>query len=101
RAGSGGAGGAGMSVIGAALEVFKRERVPAEVMLEVTHRCNLPCTHCYLPDHEDHGELSFDEICGIFDQLREAGTLFLTLTGGEVLSRSDFLEIVDAAAERG
>jgi radical SAM protein with 4Fe4S-binding SPASM domain len=70
-------------------------------MLEVTHRCNLPCTHCYLPDHLDHGELSFDEICDIFDQLREAGTLFVTLTGGEVLARSDFLDIVDAAAARG
>jgi radical SAM protein with 4Fe4S-binding SPASM domain len=90
-----------MGVLGEVIESYKRAHRPAEVMLEVTHRCNLPCTHCYLPDHEDHGELSFDEICGIFDQLREAGTLFLTLTGGEVLSRSDFLEIVDAAAARG
>lgn len=75
--------------------------VPLEVLFEITHRCNLPCAHCYLPDHADHGELSFDEICGVLDQLVEAGTVFLTLTGGEVLSRRDALEIVDAAAARG
>ncbi len=76
-------------------------RVPLEVLFEVTHRCNLPCKHCYLPDHRDHGELSLDEIRALFDELAAAGTLFLTLTGGEVLSRRDFREIVDAAAARG
>jgi radical SAM protein with 4Fe4S-binding SPASM domain len=77
------------------------EKVPLEVLFEVTHRCNLPCKHCYLPDHLDHGELTFAEIEGLFDQLAAAGTLFLTLTGGEVLSRRDFCEIVEAAAARG
>jgi radical SAM protein with 4Fe4S-binding SPASM domain len=75
--------------------------IPLEVILEITHRCNLPCKHCYLPDHDDHGELSFDEICRLFDQLAEAGTLFLSLTGGEVCTRRDFLEIVDAGVARG
>src|SRR6185436_11771541 len=78
-----------------------RDHLPLEVLLEITHRCNLPCKHCYLPDHDDHGELTLDEIRGLFDQLAAAGTLFLTLTGGEVCSRTDFLEIVDAAVERG
>jgi radical SAM protein with 4Fe4S-binding SPASM domain len=76
------------------------ERVPLEVLFEVTHRCNLPCTHCYLPNHADNGELSFDEVVGVLDQLAAAGTMFLTLTGGEVLSRRDFLEILDAAVAR-
>lgn len=82
-------------------EAFRKERIPLEVLFEVTHRCNLPCAHCYLPSHQDRGELSFDEICDLLDQLREAGTLFLTLTGGEVLARRDFNEIVEAAAARG
>ena len=80
---------------------YQAARVPLEVLFEVTHRCNLPCTHCYLPNHADNGELSLDEICGVLDQLAEAGTVFLTLTGGEVLSRSDFLDILDAAHARG
>jgi radical SAM protein with 4Fe4S-binding SPASM domain len=82
-------------------DASKAQQVPLEVLFEVTHRCNLPCVHCYLPHHEDRGELSFDEVCGVLDQLRDAGTLFLTLTGGEVLARRDFLEILDAAAARG
>lgn len=90
-----------MTLLADVVARYQRARRPAQVMLEVTHRCNLPCTHCYLPDHEDHGELSFDEICGVLDQLRDAGTLFLTLTGGEVLARADFLEILDAAVARG
>lgn len=77
------------------------ENVPLEVLLEVTHRCNLPCRHCYLPDHLDHGELSFAELEALFDELAAAGTLFLTLTGGEVLARRDFVELVEAAAARG
>jgi radical SAM protein with 4Fe4S-binding SPASM domain len=77
------------------------EKIPLEVQFAVTDRCNLPCTHCYLTDHKDHGELSFDEVCGVMDQLAEAGTVFLTFTGGEVLSRSDFCDILDAASARG
>lgn len=77
------------------------EKIPLEVLFEVTHRCNLPCTHCYLPDHADHGELSFEEVCGVLDQLAQAGTVFVTFTGGEVLARTDFLEILDATAARG
>jgi radical SAM protein with 4Fe4S-binding SPASM domain len=79
----------------------QEQKVPLEVLFEVTHRCNLPCTHCYLPDHLDHGELTLDEIRTLFDQLRDAGTVFLTLTGGEVLSRRDFLVILDEAVARG
>lgn len=82
------------------LDRAEASRVPFEVLFEVTHRCNLPCHHCYLPHHEDRGELSLDEIAKLFDQLAAAGTVLITLTGGEVLSRSDFREIVDLAWER-
>jgi radical SAM protein with 4Fe4S-binding SPASM domain len=78
-----------------------RRNLPLEVLFEITHRCNLPCKHCYLPDHEDHGELTLAEIETMFDQLVDVGTVFLTLTGGEVCSRKDFLQILDAAVERG
>jgi radical SAM protein with 4Fe4S-binding SPASM domain len=80
---------------------YQEARAPLSVLFEVTHRCNLPCVHCYLPNHLDNGELSFAEVCNVLDQLAEAGTMFLTLTGGEVMSRGDFLEILDAAHERG
>src|SRR5271165_6966241 len=70
--------------------------VPLSVQLDVTYRCNERCVHCYL-DHVDHGEMTTAEICGVLDELAEAGVFFLTLSGGEVFMRRDFLEIVEHA----
>lgn len=70
--------------------------VPLSVQLDVTYRCNERCVHCYL-DHDDHGEMTTAEIKGVLDQLAEAGVFFLTLSGGEVFMRMDFLEIVEYA----
>ena len=68
-------------------------RVPLTVHVDLTYRCNERCEHCYL-DHDDHGELTFREICSLLDQLADAGTLFLTLSGGEALLRRDFFDIL-------
>src|SRR5438876_12388172 len=67
--------------------------VPISVHLDVTYRCNERCIHCYL-DHDDHGEMTLAEIRDVLDQLAEAGVFFLTLSGGEVLMRRDFFDIV-------
>lgn len=70
--------------------------VPLNAHLDVTYRCNERCTHCYL-DHDDHGEMTLAEIKDLLDQLAEAGVLFITLSGGEVLMRMDFFEILSHA----
>ncbi|MGA9356183.1 MAG: radical SAM protein [Terriglobales bacterium] len=70
--------------------------VPLAIHLDVTYRCNERCVHCYL-DHDDHGELTTDEIKDVLDQLAEAGVFFLTLSGGEVFMRRDFFEILEHA----
>jgi radical SAM protein with 4Fe4S-binding SPASM domain len=70
--------------------------VPLFVHLDVTYRCNERCVHCYL-DHDDRGEMTFGEIASVLRQLAEAGALFLTLSGGEVFLRRDFLDIIRLA----
>jgi len=70
--------------------------IPLSVHLDVTYRCNERCVHCYL-DHDDHGEMTTSEINGLLTQLADAGVFFLTLSGGEVLMRRDFFEIVEHA----
>ncbi|MGD0515418.1 MAG: radical SAM protein [Terriglobales bacterium] len=70
--------------------------IPISVHLDVTYRCNERCVHCYL-DHDDHGEMTTAEIKDILNQLSDAGVFFLTLSGGEVLMRRDFFEIVEHA----
>jgi radical SAM protein with 4Fe4S-binding SPASM domain len=71
---------------------------PLSVHLDVTYRCNERCVHCYL-DHEDHGEMTTTEIKDLFEQLADAGVFFLTLSGGEILLRKDFFEILEYARE--
>jgi len=70
--------------------------VPLAVHFDLTYRCNERCLHCYL-DHEDHGEMTTAEVKRVLDQLADAGTLFLTLSGGELLLRRDFFELLTYA----
>ncbi len=84
-----------------------RAHIPISVLYEVTHRCNLGCEHCYLTEgpagrpRPTGEELSLEEISRILGELAEAGTLFVTLSGGEVFMRRDFLQIVAHARSRG
>ena len=70
--------------------------IPLDVQVDLTYRCNERCIHCYL-DHDDHGEMTTAEIKNLFDQLADAGVFFLTLSGGEILMRKDFFEILEYA----
>ena len=77
---------------------FHRLRVPLQGSLDLTHRCNLRCTHCYLGDETSIRENSAKELgtaqwISIIDEFTEAGCLFLLLTGGEPLLRKDFEKI--------
>jgi AdoMet-dependent heme synthase len=72
--------------------------IPLSVHLDITYRCNERCVHCYL-DHNDHGEMTLSEIRSLLGQLADAGVFFLTLSGGEILLRRDFFEILGYARQ--
>jgi len=76
-----------------------RARVPVAVLLQITNRCNLDCVHCYQV-RDGERELTFEEIVRILAELREAGTLYLALTGGEPFVRPDLREIVREARQQ-
>ena len=73
--------------------------IPLSVHFDITYRCNERCVHCYL-DHDDLGEMTTAEIEDVLDQLADAGVFFLALSGGEVLMRRDFFDIVEHARRR-
>jgi len=73
-----------------------RHQIPLGVLFQITNRCNLDCIHCYQVRDEER-ELSFEEIARILGELREAGTLFVSLTGGEPFVRDDLRAIVEEA----
>jgi len=74
----------------------QRLGVPLAVQFDLTYRCNERCVHCYL-DHDDRGEMTTAEIKELLDQMAEAGVFLLTLSGGEIMLRRDFFEIVEHA----
>lgn len=78
-----------------------RRAVPIEVMLELTHHCGFRCRHCYVSDFEAPDLLTGERVFRLLDELAEMGTLVLSLTGGEVLLRGDWLAIARQARERG
>ena len=79
---------------------LKQEFVPLSVQWELTHKCNLDCIMCYnVPLGKP--ELTTSECFDVLDQLASAGTLYLTLTGGEILSRRDLFEIGRRARSLG
>lgn len=73
--------------------------IPLSVQLDLTYRCNERCVHCYL-DHDDHGEMNTSEIKDLLDQMADAGVFYLTISGGEILMRRDFFEILEYARFR-
>jgi radical SAM protein with 4Fe4S-binding SPASM domain len=73
--------------------------IPLSVQLDLTYRCNERCVHCYL-DHHDHGEMTTTEIKDLLDQMADAGVFYLTISGGEIMMRRDFFEILEHARKR-
>jgi radical SAM protein with 4Fe4S-binding SPASM domain len=76
-------------------------RVPLSGSIEITFKCNLRCVHCYIPDYSGRGEMSTTEIKRILSETADEGCLWMLLTGGEVLCRSDFPEIYMHAKRLG
>lgn len=68
---------------------------PSAISLEVTHKCNAKCLHCYgeyCPSiNLDHNT---EEMKKVLKDSRLAGTRVVELTGGEVTCHPDFYEIL-------
>lgn len=77
------------------------KNIPIAGELDLTMRCNLRCLHCYCPQDVNKKELTFHEICRILDEITDAGCLWLLITGGEPLIRTDFLDIYTHAKKKG
>ena len=64
--------------------------LPLSGNVELTARCNFNCKMCYVHDSSAEGELTAEEWLEIGRTARDAGMVFLLLTGGEPLIRADF-----------
>ncbi|MCE5206769.1 MAG: radical SAM protein, partial [Chloroflexi bacterium] len=71
------------------------KRIPLDLYLEITTRCNNNFSHCYinLPSGDQSSKnkkLSLSEINHIADQAVELDALWCLVTGGEPLLRKGF-----------
>jgi radical SAM protein with 4Fe4S-binding SPASM domain len=79
-------------------------RIPLSGSIDLTHRCNLRCLHCYLKGRDRHStrkEMDTGRILSVLDEITEAGCLHFLITGGEPLLRQDFPEIYSHAKKNG
>ena len=68
--------------------------------IEVCETCNWDCKHCYLPKHFDKG-MNFNMLTKLMVDLRELGVFELVLTGGEIFTRKDLIDIVEFGRKLG
>ncbi len=82
------------------------KRVPISGQFELTSRCNLQCKMCYIcnPVNDKKAlshERSAREWIRLAEEARDAGMLYLLLTGGEIFLRKDFKEIYEEISRMG
>ncbi len=80
-------------------------RLPTDVQLEITDKCNLRCRHCYHFDTDEmpvSKDLSDETTIALAKQLIDAPVYSLVVTGGEPLLRPKvLLDIVRLAKDKG
>ena len=82
-------------------------RIPINGSFELTARCNLSCSMCYVRVDNNKikqlgvREKTAQEWIDIAKQVFDAGTLKLLITGGEPMLRPDFCEIYEAIYKMG
>lgn len=76
---------------------------PIAMLAELTHRCPLACPYCSNPTEllGRADELETDIWADLFRQAADLGVLQLHLSGGEPASRTDIVELVQAARDAG
>ncbi len=77
--------------------------VPLVMSWNVTRKCNLKCSHCYInaAKEELQDELTTEEAKRLMDQISDVSRPLLILSGGEPLLREDIYELIQYGASKG
>ena len=71
-------------------------KAPTQVVIALTGRCNLSCAYCFYADEMTAlSDLPTEVWLEFFRELRDAGVMRVTLSGGEVFARRDFWQLLD------
>ncbi len=75
-------------------------RIPVAIRWQLTNRCPSRCLYCNLWE-QPSPELSTEQIFDIIDQLKKAGTVRISYSGGEPMLREDLGKIIDYTVKKG
>ena len=77
--------------------------VPLVMSWNITRKCNLKCSHCYInaTTKELTNELTTSEGKNLIDQICEVSRPLLILSGGEPLLRDDVFELIKYGVSKG
>ncbi len=81
------------------MDLIFQKRIPWRAVFEITNACQLNCIHCFHQDHVKKDELNTDIILKTIAELKNLGTMQLTITGGEATLRDDIGKIINSAIE--
>jgi radical SAM protein with 4Fe4S-binding SPASM domain len=80
---------------------------PLIISWNVTRKCNLKCSHCYINASTDDqkneltDELTTEQAKKLMDQIAEVSSPMLILSGGEPLMRKDIFELIRYGTQKG
>lgn len=83
----------------AAKGIFLKKKVPINVMISLTDRCQCRCAYCQIPDHQ-RKEMTTEQILSLIDQIVGEGCERIALWGGEPLLREDIGDIIRYAKNK-
>ncbi len=82
-----------------------KSKSPNVCQFELTFNCGLRCRHCYTDCYNKPAlikkELKTKEVMAVLDKAYQAGVIWVCFTGGDPLTRKDFLEIYTYAKNKG
>lgn len=75
------------------------------IQIDITNACNLRCTHCYHPHHQNDGALEFADWCKIFDEIdlllkKLQMRPYFIICGGEPFISSIFDDVIAELKKR-
>lgn len=72
------------------------------ILFHILERCNLRCSHCFInAKTTSKTEITFEKIQEVLTDIKKMNVGYVAFTGGEVTLRTDFLDILHMAKEKG
>lgn len=90
-----------LNVLNYAHKIAYENNIPWYVTIELGLQCNLECSHCYNFDRKNpkpeyfSNYLSSDRILKLIEELKDAGTLMVALSGGEPILHKNIYEFIN------